>query len=223
MSGWVGFSRASLNIFFISNIEKGINGQTLLEQNVSTLRELGMESLGDRINLLHGILALKESYMNGPPPSSPLDPDDDKDPLVIHRKQNPPSNVPSQDSGFAEEEESTSPRERSKSNASNTWSYYHPKNDREKRARKTVSYFTLSDYFDDGASAKVEHESSGDEHEEGHDQLDLPSITPEPVSPMFVESDDAKMVVRNAPGGMVGEPTSPLQEKTKDKSDEARM
>ncbi|KAJ3004647.1 polar growth protein [Thoreauomyces humboldtii] len=45
-----------------------INGAQLLELNLSSLRELGLESLGDRINILHAILALKEDH----PAASPL-------------------------------------------------------------------------------------------------------------------------------------------------------
>jgi len=35
-----------------------------LELNLSSLREAGIDSLGDRINILHAILALKESWAN---------------------------------------------------------------------------------------------------------------------------------------------------------------
>ncbi|KAI8820243.1 uncharacterized protein EV422DRAFT_84444 [Fimicolochytrium jonesii] len=42
--------------------ENQIGGARLMEMNLSTLRDLGMESLNDRINILHSILALREEY-----------------------------------------------------------------------------------------------------------------------------------------------------------------
>ncbi|KAJ3144436.1 polar growth protein [Geranomyces variabilis] len=45
---------------------KPVNGARLLEFNLSSLRELGMESLSDRINILHQILALKEEFPGEP-------------------------------------------------------------------------------------------------------------------------------------------------------------
>ncbi|KAI8905313.1 hypothetical protein DFJ77DRAFT_215641 [Powellomyces hirtus] len=47
-----------------------ITGQALLDLNLSSLRELGMESLSDRINILHQILALKEDFPDLPTPES---------------------------------------------------------------------------------------------------------------------------------------------------------
>ncbi|KAJ3158839.1 polar growth protein [Geranomyces michiganensis] len=45
---------------------KPVSGADLLEFNLSSLRELGMESLSDRINILHQILALKEEFPGEP-------------------------------------------------------------------------------------------------------------------------------------------------------------
>ncbi|KAJ3180322.1 polar growth protein [Geranomyces variabilis] len=45
---------------------KPVTGMRLLEFNLSSLRELGMESLSDRINILHQILGLKEEFPGEP-------------------------------------------------------------------------------------------------------------------------------------------------------------
>ncbi|TPX49412.1 fructose-bisphosphatase [Synchytrium endobioticum] len=63
-----------------------ITGDILLDLNLSSLRELGVENLGDRINILHSILELKESqskdsayvddFVVSPPRSPPMQQND---------------------------------------------------------------------------------------------------------------------------------------------------
>ncbi|KAJ3289237.1 polar growth protein [Borealophlyctis nickersoniae] len=124
-----------------SFVDQEITGDLLVDLNLSSLRELGVESLGDRINILHAILALKEEYANVPkernvPQNTGLEESSRAASDAVEKK----SQVPSQDSGFAEDvnEESAEVTPRNMSDER-----------KEERLHKTVSYFTLSDYLED--------------------------------------------------------------------------
>ncbi|KAJ3047792.1 polar growth protein [Rhizophlyctis rosea] len=137
-------------------IEHEITGDVLLDLNLSSLRELGVESLGDRINILHAILALKEDWANVPkddPAYSTIGRRPLTDPGVGKVK----SQVPSQDSGYVDDDDE--PRRRPKT-----------AEEKELRQQRTVSYFTLSDYIDDADS------------QDGGQQLD--TLHEEPESPI---------------------------------------
>ncbi|KAI9096262.1 hypothetical protein DFS34DRAFT_161035 [Phlyctochytrium arcticum] len=162
--------------------ENTVNGKRLLELNLSTLRELGLESLGDRINLLHCILALREESAAMPLPqkvpedatAKPPRPSDKDNSLAATNQtkevlqvetagpdRHVPSKVQSQDSGFATEDDTL--------DSESKWRFEplkpmlpemepeteeSPSNDADERLRKTMSYFTLSDYYYDLGTAR---------------------------------------------------------------------
>ncbi|TPX70924.1 hypothetical protein SpCBS45565_g01409 [Spizellomyces sp. 'palustris'] len=201
--------------------ERQVNGEKLLELNLSSLRQLGLESLGDRINILHSILALKEDFANtptelpAPAQSLPAAREDKRSQESLSVRTSitikSPSNVPSQDSGFAEDEEVGTFAQ----NVEQKWSYrvHNPDDEREKeeRLRRTVSYFTLSDYlYDTGDSPESPEESPVA-------STDIP-LSPNPLSTEEAESSDSdEEVQETAPGsrsvgGMVGQPSEPTSE-----------
>ncbi|KAJ3085106.1 polar growth protein [Quaeritorhiza haematococci] len=157
-----------------------ISGEGLFEMTLSTLREIGIDSLGDRITILHAILSLKDEWLNvevagaagAKPLPAPVNTQqqqeqqkdgEDKEggrraifsmdaampqkaivqihelpsetPSTVHSSQ-----VPSQDSGFVdEEEEDDVPQE------------LPPKLKASlPRLHKANSNFTLSDYMESG-------------------------------------------------------------------------
>ncbi|KAJ3034802.1 polar growth protein [Rhizophlyctis rosea] len=168
-------------------VDHEITGDVLLDLNLSSLRELGVESLGDRINILHAILALKEDWANAPKEEAFTYDTIGRRPGPDAGKPKSKSQVPSQDSGYVDDDDE---RRRPMT-----------EQEREVRQQRTVSYFTLSDYIDDM-----------DTPQDGTDRLD--TVREELESPVddhnhhdFRSSGSSDL---SDDGGILRPPTSPV-------------
>ncbi|RKO88125.1 hypothetical protein BDK51DRAFT_27149 [Blyttiomyces helicus] len=168
-----------------------VTGAVLLELNLSSLRDLGIESLSDRINILHGILALRD---RGPADYSAKKSDAATVPLaasapaaeVLAPLSIVTSKAPSKDSGFAEGSEqiytpnpSSTTAESAQPSAPLTptsppltpTSPTAESPEDDPRVKRTVSHFTLSDYLgDDGYDSDGYYSTVGGDKQEATEE-----------------------------------------------------
>ncbi|KAJ3188579.1 polar growth protein [Gaertneriomyces sp. JEL0708] len=168
------------NLAFAIPAFKLVDGKRLLELNLASLKELGIDSLGERMDLLHAILALKEEWITtGHLSSSPHHNNNHNHRSSVSASVSTPSNV---DSGFADEDAALQsdpflrpPHHHGADGESDVTDLDSPPPDlHRERLRKAASHFTLSDYFygDDpllNADGNT-NDGNGDDEDDGTDR-----------------------------------------------------